>query len=750
MAAMPELDRESSRLSSGSKSRTSRARNAAHRVSYRGASKLKQVASHARARTEGDKGDAAAEAQAANAQIKGFEGVFPVPAAGCRPKPPAALSPSQQVALDGMLSHFRDTKQFPTSLKPDAEQREANDWEKLRLLSRESLLRYLRASKWDLSTAKKRLTDTIAWRREFGVDELVDEEMSEEAKCGKETVLGYDKHARPLHYMHPHRNDTKETPRQMQFAVWILERSVDLMPPGSEQLALLINFDHRSRNPTSIANAKLMLYILQNHYVERLGVALCINVPWIFKAFWSGIQPFIDPVTKSKCKFDEAIKDEVPLEQLSADFGGELDPKYNHDAYWPELVAVCKQRRDDMLRRFRESCNSEVGASEWVILGGDDAEAPFNKKDLHELAEGAEDKQAVGLTQGGEKAPVAHVDDEKARQAREEAIAKSNERVEAATPAAGLGPDDTTENPLEKFTTAGLAPASQAAAAVTPGEKYVTPMAQPASHPIEREFEVPPSPASASSKAIERVATEDTAVSSGSRPSSASGKAKAFFGSLKRSNKGSKNGKSSKHDMHHIAAEISAGLGAGAAAAAAALQKTAKKHEEKAEAAAREAEAKKAEESTASAVKADAAAAPSAATAAETSEAPQEASDGATQDPDAAAAAAVDGSDSPAAAAPTPASKPVSVLLFASAREAAGTAAMSITLPSASLALADLPELLLAEQAKSNKGDAEALKRILSAAQWSVDQEMVDEEQVKTTLLKGGEEVAPITPVSGG
>ena len=225
MAAMPELDRESSRLSTGSKSRTSRARNAAHRVSYRGASKLKHVASHARARTEGDKSDAAAEAEAANAQIKGFEGVFPVPAAGCRPKPPAALSPSQQVALDGMLSHFRDTKQFPTSLKPEAEQREANDWEKLRLLSRESLLRYLRASKWDLSTAKKRLTDTIAWRREFGVDDLVDDEMSEEAKCGKETVLGYDKHARPLHYMHPHRNDTKVSREDEAARAWAMART---------------------------------------------------------------------------------------------------------------------------------------------------------------------------------------------------------------------------------------------------------------------------------------------------------------------------------------------------------------------------------------------------------------------------------------------------------------------------------------------------------------------------------------------
>ncbi len=42
-------------------------------------------------------------------------------------------------------------------------------------------------------------------------------------------------------------------------------------------------------------------------------------MPWIFKAFWNAIQSFIDPVTKSKCKFDEAIKDEVPEDHLSKD-----------------------------------------------------------------------------------------------------------------------------------------------------------------------------------------------------------------------------------------------------------------------------------------------------------------------------------------------------------------------------------------------------------------------------------------------
>lgn len=44
-----------------------------------------------------------------------------------------------------------------------------------------------------------------------------------------------------------------------------------------------------------------------------------IAVPWIFKAFFNAISSFIDPVTRNKCKFDEAIKDEVPAEQLSAE-----------------------------------------------------------------------------------------------------------------------------------------------------------------------------------------------------------------------------------------------------------------------------------------------------------------------------------------------------------------------------------------------------------------------------------------------
>ncbi len=334
------------------------------------------------------------QSNAANAEKqtgpRKFTKVFPAPDSSVKLQKPAPLSDSQQAKYDEVLQHFKSTEEYPTALKAGSPKKPLTEWEKLRLLSRESMLRYLRASKWDVATAKKRLTETIAWRREYGVDSLKAEDLEEEAKTGKETVLGFDNKGRPLHYMHPSRNTTEETPRQMQYAVWILERAIDVMPPGVEMLALLINFGGKKRNPTSISNAKLMLYILQNHYVERLGIALCINVPWIFKAFWSAIQPFIDPVTKGKCKFDEAIKDEVPNAQLASDFGGLLDFPYEHDKYWPQLLELTKKRREEQLERFRTVCNSEIGASEWDMRGGEDFDRnPFapQKQDsgFHEL-----------------------------------------------------------------------------------------------------------------------------------------------------------------------------------------------------------------------------------------------------------------------------------------------------------------------------------------------------------------------------
>jgi molybdopterin converting factor small subunit len=90
----------------------------------------------------------------------------------------------------------------------------------------------------------------------------------------------------------------------------------------------------------------------------------------------------------------------------------------------------------------------------------------------------------------------------------------------------------------------------------------------------------------------------------------------------------------------------------------------------------------------------------------------------------------------------------ITVLYFAAASTATGLTSQTVSLPSSldipsrEFRLSSLPELLLSLH--PNRG----LDKILQSSRWSVDAEMVDDPQ--EVVLKGGEEVAVICPVSGG
>lgn len=150
-------------------------------------------------------------------------------------------------------------------------------------LTRECLLRYLRATKWQQAEAERRVLETLAWRRTYGVapDATVTPDLvSPESETGKQILLGYDREGRPCHYLNPGRQNTEASPRQVQHLVFMVERVIDLMPAGQETLALLINFKtskSRSNTAPSLSMGREVLNILQTHYPERLGKALIIN-----------------------------------------------------------------------------------------------------------------------------------------------------------------------------------------------------------------------------------------------------------------------------------------------------------------------------------------------------------------------------------------------------------------------------------------------------------------------------------------
>ena len=92
------------------------------------------------------------------------------------------------------------------------------------------------------------------------------------------------------------------------------------------------------------------LKILQTYYCERLGRAVCVDVPTIFYTFYTVrpllappsaptltpefphqiIGPFIDPATKDKIRFlpSPDATGLVPPSQLQSLFGGSIDFQY--------------------------------------------------------------------------------------------------------------------------------------------------------------------------------------------------------------------------------------------------------------------------------------------------------------------------------------------------------------------------------------------------------------------------------------
>ena len=55
-----------------------------------------------------------------------------------------------------------------------------------------------------------------------------------QAVTGKMVIYGYDIKRKPALYLIPSRQNTQESPRQIQFTVWNLERAIDLAGPGVE------------------------------------------------------------------------------------------------------------------------------------------------------------------------------------------------------------------------------------------------------------------------------------------------------------------------------------------------------------------------------------------------------------------------------------------------------------------------------------------------------------------------------------
>lgn len=213
------------------------------------------------------------------------------------------------------------------------------------------LLRYLRAHSYNPTRAAEALSRTLTWRHTYSPHTLSPDSLASEARQGNNYVNGFDKKGRPIVYLKK-RGMVHDPHKNVQLLVLVVEQAIKLMPPGVEQLVILMDMSEytwANRPPSSVT--KETLHILTAHYPERLGKCFMVNAPWIFGALWKVVSPFLDSVTKDKIRFvscdaqtdkgsvqgEAEILEVIDPEMLESAYGGMLHFAYDHEAYWDAM-----------------------------------------------------------------------------------------------------------------------------------------------------------------------------------------------------------------------------------------------------------------------------------------------------------------------------------------------------------------------------------------------------------------------------
>lgn len=210
-----------------------------------------------------------------------------------------------------------------------------------------SLLRFLRARKFNLELAKEMFISCENWRTEFGVNTIFQDFHYEEKPIVASMYPQYyhktDKDGRPVYYEELGRVDlnamlkitTQE--RMLKNLVWEYESMVEYrLPACSRKAGHLVEtsctiLDLKGISITTAYNVigyvKEASKIGQDYYPERMGKFYLINAPFGFSTAFKLFKPFLDPVTVSKIfilgsSYQSELLKQIPPQNLPVKFGG--------------------------------------------------------------------------------------------------------------------------------------------------------------------------------------------------------------------------------------------------------------------------------------------------------------------------------------------------------------------------------------------------------------------------------------------
>ncbi|GFP99250.1 patellin-6 [Phtheirospermum japonicum] len=176
------------------------------------------------------------------------------------------------------------------------------------------LLKFLRARDFKVQDALGMVLKCLAWRKEFGADVVLDEDLGFKELEGDVAYMhGSDREGHPVCYnaygvfkdkeMYDKVfGDDDKVKRFLRWRVQVLERGIKLLhfkPGGVNSIIQVTDLKDMPKRELRVASNQI-LSLFQDNYPEMVAKKIFINVPWYFSLLYSMFSPFLTQRTKSK------------------------------------------------------------------------------------------------------------------------------------------------------------------------------------------------------------------------------------------------------------------------------------------------------------------------------------------------------------------------------------------------------------------------------------------------------------------
>eukprot|EP00252_Welwitschia_mirabilis_P027671 TRINITY_DN955_c0_g1_i1.p1 TRINITY_DN955_c0_g1~~TRINITY_DN955_c0_g1_i1.p1 ORF type:complete len:607 (+),score=128.82 TRINITY_DN955_c0_g1_i1:305-2125(+) len=182
------------------------------------------------------------------------------------------------------------------------------------------LLKFLRARDFKVNEAFTMLKNTILWRKSFGADKLLEENLGEDWKTAV-YMHGFDKEGHPVCYnvygvfqnkelYEKTFGDAEKCDRFLRWRIQLLEKEIvnqlSFKPGGINSMVQITDL---KSSPSPLLSKGLRqvtrkaLAILQDNYPEFVARKIFLNVPWWYAAVNAMLSPFLTQRTRSKFVF---------------------------------------------------------------------------------------------------------------------------------------------------------------------------------------------------------------------------------------------------------------------------------------------------------------------------------------------------------------------------------------------------------------------------------------------------------------